>query len=122
MAKKSAPKKPAPKTNGASKAVTKKAAPKKSAAKKPAKVKAPASEKSPSKTAATPMLSEELIGRTAGEVWGVLAADGEQTLAAVKKRVMAPGDVVMASIGWLAREGKLTFKTSGRSLKLSLRG
>jgi Winged helix-turn-helix domain (DUF2582) len=61
------------------------------------------------------------IGHVAGEVWGVLSRNGGATLAALKKEIDAPGDVVVAAIGWLAREDKLEFSTSGRSVKLSLR-
>ena len=61
------------------------------------------------------------IGHIAGEVWGALS-DGEgQTLAAIKKKVSAPADLVTAAIGWLARENKLEFTSSGRTVKISLR-
>ncbi len=66
-------------------------------------------------------LTDVEIGHVAGEVWGVLARDGELTIAAIKKGVTAPGDVVMAAIGWLAREHKLVFTMQGRSIKISLR-
>jgi hypothetical protein len=74
------------------------------------------------KAARTPgALSDVEIGHVAGDVWGVLARDGEMTVAAVKKAVAAPGDVAMAAIGWLAREHKLVFTTQGRTVKISLR-
>ena len=66
-------------------------------------------------------LSQDEIGNVAGEVWHLLASQGDQTVAALKKSVDAPADLVLAAVGWLAREGKLDFVTSGRSLKLSLR-
>ena len=66
-------------------------------------------------------LSDIEIGHVAGEVWGALARDGELTIAAIKKAVDAPSDVVMAGLGWLAREHKLVFTTQGRSVKISLR-
>jgi hypothetical protein len=43
------------------------------------------------------------------------------TIAAIKKAVPAPGDIIMAAIGWLAREHKLVFTAHGRSVKISLR-
>ena len=49
------------------------------------------------------------IGHVAGEVWGLLGRDGGQTVAAIKKSINAPSDVVLAAIGWLAREDKLEF-------------
>jgi hypothetical protein len=61
------------------------------------------------------------IGHVAGDVWGALTRDGALTVAAIKKEVKAPGDVVAAAIGWLAREEKLNFDTAGRVVKISLR-
>jgi hypothetical protein len=66
-------------------------------------------------------LSDVEIGHVAGDVWGILSSDGEMTVAAIKKAVPAPGDSVMAAIGWLAREHKLAFTAHGRSVKISLR-
>lgn len=75
-----------------------------------------------SKAACTPgALSDVEIGHVAGDVWGILACDGESTIAAIKKAVPAPDDSVMAAIGWLAREHKLKFAAHGRSVKISLR-
>ena len=103
MAKKTAaPKKTTP---APSAAPAKKAAPKKAAKAKPA----------------APPMSDEQIGETAGLVWKVLLDEGPQTTAALKKLVDAPGDTVVAAIGWLAREGKLDFDASGRALKIGLR-
>lgn len=61
------------------------------------------------------------IGHVAGEVWAVLVKDGEQTLVALKKAVKAPPNLVVAAIGWLAREDKLEFNTAGPSPKIGLR-
>jgi hypothetical protein len=66
-------------------------------------------------------ISDELIGETAGKVWHVLSADGAQSLTKVKKSVKGPPELVFAAVGWLAREGKLEFASSGRSLKVALR-
>jgi len=51
----------------------------------------------------------------------VLADHGGQSLTALKKSIDAPAELVVAAVGWLAREGKLDFATSGRSVKVSLR-
>jgi hypothetical protein len=67
------------------------------------------------------VLANEHIGHVAGEVWQLLDKDGGQSLLAIKKVIDAPGDVILASIGWLAREDKLSFLKSGRSLTISLR-
>jgi hypothetical protein len=61
------------------------------------------------------------IGHVAGDVWGLLGRDGGQTIAVIKKSIDAPGDVVLAAIGWLAREDKLEFSANGRTVKISLR-
>lgn len=66
-------------------------------------------------------LSSQDIGHVAGEIWGFLAEKEPQTLAAIKKGVAAPADVAAAAIGWLAREDKLEFETSGRTLKVGLK-
>jgi len=66
-------------------------------------------------------LSNHDIGAVAGEIWGLLAKSNGQTLAAIKKSADAPADVVVAAVGWLAREGKLEFAVSGRTVKLTLK-
>ncbi|MGI9457064.1 MAG: winged helix-turn-helix domain-containing protein [Aeoliella sp.] len=66
-------------------------------------------------------VSNDDIGDIAGEVWQLLHDQGEQTPAAIKKGIKAPGDLVMTAVGWLAREGKLEFQTAGRSVKVSLK-
>jgi hypothetical protein len=68
-----------------------------------------------------PAFSPHDVGNVAGEIWGLLTTNGDQTLAAIKKSVDAPADIVLAAIGWLAREDKLEFATSGRTVKISLR-
>lgn len=66
-------------------------------------------------------MSDEQIGQTAGEIWHLLSTNGGQSLATVKKSIGAPPELTLAAVGWLAREGKLQFASSGRSLKVSLR-
>jgi Winged helix-turn-helix domain (DUF2582) len=61
------------------------------------------------------------IGHVAGDVWGLLSRDGDITISAIKKSIDAPADVVLAAIGWLAREDKVEFSTQGRSVNVSLR-
>ena len=67
------------------------------------------------------LLANDQIGEVAGGVWQVLDERGEQTVASLKKSIDAPADLVLAAVGWLAREEKLKFVTSGRSVKVSLR-
>ena len=66
-------------------------------------------------------LSHQDIGSVAGEIWGLLTTGDGFTLAAIKKAIAAPADVVIAAVGWLAREDKLEFTSSGRTLKISLK-
>jgi hypothetical protein len=76
--------------------------------------------KSEAKPAGPKALTGIEIGHVAGEVWAALQKDGELTLVALKKAVKAPPDLVVAAIGWLAREDKLEFG-SGPSPKIGLR-
>ena len=85
---------------------------------KPAAVKA-----APPKVAAaeSPSVTGDAIGYAAGDVWGALHGKGWQTLAAVKKATDCPSDLTLMAIGWLAREGKLDFSASGKTVKLTLK-
>jgi hypothetical protein len=71
--------------------------------------------------AARQALSNEAIGHVAGQVWQLLDSQGAQSVPAIKKAISVSDDVILAAIGWLAREDKLTFSTSGRTLTISLR-
>ena len=62
------------------------------------------------------------IGVAAGEVWGALSNGSDRlTLAAVKKAIDAPADLVLLALGWLAREDKLSIDSSGKSATVSLK-
>ncbi len=102
-------------------APTKKAA-KKAAPKAPTAKPAVAKEKpAVAKAPALSSFSTEAIGEAAGYVWGALAEKGPMTVAALKQACPVSGDLVLAAIGWLAREDKLEFETSGRTLKVGVR-
>ena len=60
------------------------------------------------------------VGHTAGDVWQLLDNNGPLSLTEIVKMIDAPRDQVMQSIGWLAREGKLTVRTEGRRKIASL--
>jgi Winged helix-turn-helix domain (DUF2582) len=70
--------------------------------------------------AVTPAFTGIAIGHAAGDVWELLRGGDPKTIVEIKKSVKAPGDIVVAAIGWLAREDKLAFTTSGRVVKISL--
>jgi len=85
---------------------------------KPAKT---AAKKSAPSTPARPITVEE-IGHAAGEVWGALSTgNGGVTLAALKKSVDAPADLVLLALGWLAREDKLQIDASAKTPTVSLK-
>lgn len=107
MAKKSS--KRVPPTPTATVAKVTPAAPKKSASKKPAAA------------APKPSLTDEQIGYAAGEVWAALNEADPMTLAALKKALDQPAETTLIALGWLAREGKLRFEASGRSVKVGLK-
>ncbi|MDH6312284.1 hypothetical protein M2137_001054 [Parabacteroides sp. PFB2-10] len=53
----------------------------------------------------------ELIGTNAGLVWNVLNEEGKQNVKAVKKATKIKADKdLYAALGWLAKEGKLSFE------------
>lgn len=103
----------APSTTPAPKKIaTKKADSKKAAAKA-------ASNGAPSN--ATTAIGTEQIGLAAGAVWTYLNDKGATSLTSLKKGVGAPTDLTIAAVGWLAREEKLEFTVSGKTVKLALK-
>ncbi len=62
------------------------------------------------------------IGDTAGLVWHTLNESGPTSMTKLAKIVDAPRDIVMQSIGWLAREGKIEIDEQGRSRTIRLCG
>lgn len=61
------------------------------------------------------------IGDTAGCVWHALNDNGPMSLAKLFERVGGNRDVVMQSVGWLAREGKIDIVDTKRGRIVSLR-
>lgn len=96
-------------------------APKPAAAKKsPAKSESKAASNGDASTAAS-ALGNHQIGETAGAVWQYLSDNGESSLATIKKELNVSADLLLAAVGWLAREEKLEFAISGKTAKLSLK-
>jgi hypothetical protein len=113
---------------------TAKPAPAKPASPKPAVVKtaAPAKADSPKKPAskaasngdastAADVLGHEQIGFVAGDVWVYLSDNGQSSLATLKKAMNTTPELLCAAVGWLAREDKLDFEISGKTVKVSLK-
>ncbi len=66
-------------------------------------------------------MSEE-IGTMAGAIWHTLEANGEMTLAKLKKDLKAGSPLFDWAIGWLAREDKIILTAEKRSTRVSLKG
>lgn len=64
---------------------------------------------------------QDKIGEVAGKVWDQLQERGEQSTSAVANALDEPQTKVNMAIGWLAKEGKLSFDTEGRGNLLSLK-
>jgi len=47
------------------------------------------------------------IGITAGDIWNYLDANGSATLTTMTKSIGKPRDLMLMSLGWLAREGHI---------------
>lgn len=61
------------------------------------------------------------IGEVAGKIWKYLDTNGETTLANLKKELELKSEHASLSIGWLARENKISMEKKGNSLKISLK-
>ncbi|MBN1997687.1 winged helix-turn-helix domain-containing protein [candidate division KSB1 bacterium] len=61
------------------------------------------------------------IGEQAGAIWHILNANGEMTLAQIKKETEVSDFLITTALGWLAREGKINITKSGKSVKVSLK-
>jgi Winged helix-turn-helix domain (DUF2582) len=66
-------------------------------------------------------MSEE-IGTMAGAIWHALEANGEMTLAKLKKELKATSPLFDWAIGWLAREDKIMLTVEQRSARVCLKG
>ena len=66
-------------------------------------------------------MSEE-IGTMAGAIWHTLEANGEMTLAKLKKELKAESPLFDWAIGWLAREDKIMLTGEKRSIRVCLKG
>jgi hypothetical protein len=67
-------------------------------------------------------MNTEKIGQAAGAVWKKLHGKGTTGLSLLELKKV-PGftaEETMAGLGWLAREGKLSFQTQGKKLTVSL--
>lgn len=61
------------------------------------------------------------IGIVAGEIWHYLDAHGEVSLSEMARSIEKSKDLVLMSVGWLAREGHVVLTHAGNDYKISLR-
>ena len=61
------------------------------------------------------------IGITAGDIWHFLDQNGEVSLSALSKGIDRPRDIVLMSLGWLAREGHAILRQVENDYRIALR-
>jgi predicted transcriptional regulator len=61
------------------------------------------------------------IGENAGMVWKVLHQKGSQTSSSLKKLTGLDDKNLCLALGWLAREGKINFRSEKRSIMIDLK-
>ena len=61
------------------------------------------------------------IGIVAGEIWHYLDQHGEVTVSDLIKGIDKQRDIVLMSLGWLAREGHVVLQGVSGDYKVSLR-
>lgn len=61
------------------------------------------------------------IGIVAGDIWHYLDQHGEAALSVLEKGIDKPRDLVLMSLGWLAREGHVVLQQSSGDYLAALR-
>jgi Winged helix-turn-helix domain (DUF2582) len=61
------------------------------------------------------------IGEAAGRIWQYPDEHGATALMNLSQRVKLRPPIAAMAIGWLAREGKLSFVKAGRIMRVDLR-
>lgn len=54
---------------------------------------------------------EAQIGKVAGVIWDILSTKGEVSLSQLPKLVAEKDTLVYQGLGWLAREGKISYRS-----------
>lgn len=62
----------------------------------------------------------DVIGNNAGLVWTVLSEKNSLPVKALKKVTKLKDKEIYAAMGWLAREGKITFEETEEDLLVTL--
>ncbi len=61
------------------------------------------------------------IGIVAGEIWHFLDRKGQSSLTDLVNNIDKPKELVLMSLGWLAREGHVVLRFEDNDYKISLR-
>jgi hypothetical protein len=61
------------------------------------------------------------IGIVAGDIWHLLDEKEEVTLSSISSQIEQPRELILMSLGWLAREGHIILKKEDEDYKVSLR-
>ena len=64
----------------------------------------------------------EVIGINAGLVWNALNDNGKLPLKEIKKATKLKEKEIYAALGWLAREGKISFEEESEEIVIKLIG
>lgn len=62
----------------------------------------------------------EKVGSTAGRIWDILQQKDELTISQLPKVLKEKDSLVYQALGWLAREGKIEYRTHGNKTVISL--
>jgi predicted transcriptional regulator len=63
----------------------------------------------------------DVIGNAAGALWKYLDKHGASSATKITKETQLDAKEVQRAIGWLAKEGKLTIMTKGRTETITLK-
>jgi len=61
------------------------------------------------------------IGIVAGDIWHYLDQQGATTLTSLISGLDKPKDLILMSLGWLAREGHVILQKEGQDYSIALR-
>ena len=61
------------------------------------------------------------IGIAAGDIWHYLDHNGSATLDQLARGIGKPRDLLLMSLGWLAREGHVIVEDTGKDYRVTLR-
>jgi Mn-dependent DtxR family transcriptional regulator len=68
----------------------------------------------------TKVIMIEQVGSTAGRIWDILQREDELTISQLPKALKQKDSLVYQALGWLAREGKIEYRTQGNKTIISL--